>query len=71
MEDLSDSREYQIKDIDLRLSKNGVSVTLEVKNDQKSNYTGNVFIETYNRNNTSRGGDGWFCYCDADYLCFV
>lgn len=28
-------------------------------------------METYNRNNTSRGGDGWFCYCDADYICFV
>jgi len=32
---------------------------MEVKNDIKSNYTGNVFIETYNRNNVKRGGDGW------------
>ena len=71
IEDLSESREYQQKDIDMRLTKNGVSITLEVKNDQKSNYTGNVFVETYNRNNVSRGGDGWICYCDADYLCFV
>lgn len=71
IEDLSESREYQLKDIDMRLSKNGVSITLEVKNDLRSNYTGNVFIETYNRNNVKRGGDGWLCYCEADYLCFV
>lgn len=72
VEDLTECREYQLKDIDFRLTdKAGVSITLEVKNDIKSNSTGNVFIETYNRNNVSRGGDGWFCYCDADYLCFV
>lgn len=71
IEDLSNNRDYQQKDIDMRLTKNGTSITLEVKNDVKSNYTGNVFIETYNQNNKSRGGDGWICYCEADYLCFV
>ena len=71
VEDLSGMPEYQRKDIDMRLTKGGVSITLEVKNDIKSNSTGNVFIETYNRNNVKRGGDGWICYCEADYLCFV
>lgn len=72
IEDLSDNREYQRKDIDFRISNTeGVSITLEVKNDIRSNQTGNVFIETYNRNNVSRGGDGWLCYCEADYLCFI
>jgi len=71
IEDLTNDTEARAKDIDFRLSKNGLSATLEVKNDIKSNYTNNVFIETYNRNNTSRGGEGWFCYCEADYLCFV
>lgn len=71
VEDLTDIYEYRRKDIDFRLSKDGITITLEVKNDIKSNYTGNVFVETYNRNNTTRGGDGWACYCEADYMCFV
>lgn len=71
VEDLSDICEYWLKDIDCRLTKNDVSITMEIKNDLKSNYTGNVFVETYNRNNQKRGGEGWFCYCEADYLCFV
>ena len=69
--DVSDDAAYQRKDIDMMLCKNGLAVSLEVKNDIKSNTTGNVFIETYNQNNVSRNGDGWFCYCEADYLCFV
>lgn len=32
----------------MMLCKNGLAVSLEVKNDIKSNTTGNVFIETYN-----------------------
>jgi predicted AAA+ superfamily ATPase len=72
VEDLTNIVEYQLKDIDFRLTdKAGITITLEVKNDLKSNRTGNVFVETYNRNNVKRGGDGWICYCDADYLCFV
>lgn len=54
IDDVSDSRSYA--DTDLKISKNGVSVRLEVKNDIVSNYTGNVFVETYNRNNIKRGG---------------
>ena len=69
--DVSEIEEYQDRDIDLILSKNGITINLEVKNDIKSNYTGNVFVEIYNRNNTSRNGLGWFSYCDADYICFV
>lgn len=46
--DLSNDAEYQRKDIDMMLCKNGMAVSLEVKNDIKSNTTGNVFIETYN-----------------------
>lgn len=72
IEDLSGDWEYQQRDTDFRITnKKGVSITLEVKNDIKSNYTGNVFIETYNINNVKRGGQGWFAYCEADYLCFV
>ena len=69
--DVSDDEDYQKKDIDLVLSKNGITINLEVKNDIKSNYTGNVFVEIYNRNNISRNGLGWFAYSEADYICFV
>jgi len=55
----------------LRLTKDGVSITLEVKNDKRSNTTGNVFIEISNRNNISRNFVGWYGYCEADYLAFV
>lgn len=71
VEDVSDIREYQQKDIDFLLTKNNTSTTLEVKNDIKSCSTGNIFIETYNRNNYSRNYLGWYYYCEADYLAFV
>jgi hypothetical protein len=71
IEDVSGVYEYQRKDIDLRLTKNGLSTTLEVKNDKKSNQTGNVFIELRNRNNKSRNYEGWIKYCEAEYLAFV
>ena len=72
VEDLSGDYEYQRKDIDLRLTnKSGAITTLEIKNDKRSNQTGNVFIELTNRNNISRNYDGWYCYCEAQYLAFV
>ena len=71
VEDVSGKYEYQCKDIDLKLVKDGLSATLEVKNDLRSNDTGNVFVETYNKNNLSRNYDGWACYCEADYIAFV
>ena len=69
--DVSDNAEYRKKDIDIIISKNGKSATIEIKNDLRSNQTGNVYVELTNENNISRYGEGWFCYCDADYLCFV
>lgn len=69
--DVSDKLEYQLKDIDIIISKNGKSASIEIKNDVRSNQTGNVYIEITNENNISRNGAGWFAYCDADYLCFV
>lgn len=72
VEDLSGIYEYQRKDIDLRLTnKSGSITTLEVKNDKRSNQTGNVFIEFTNRNNYSRNYQGWYCYCEAQYLAFI
>ena len=70
--DVSDDKEYQRLDIDFVLENdNGQQTTLEVKNDLRSEETGNVFIETYSVNNHSRGGAGWYRYCEAAYLAFV
>ena len=35
--DVSDNTEYRKKDIDIIISKNGVSATVEIKNDLRSN----------------------------------
>lgn len=72
IQDLSSCREYQEKDIDMLITnKRGETAFIEIKNDVRSNYTGNVFIEYYSANNVSRNGQGWFYYCEADFLCFV
>ena len=51
--------------------RDGKETTLEVKNDLRSETTGNLFIETFCRYNVSRMGQGWYYYCQADYLAFV
>lgn len=71
IQDVSDDSAYQRIDIDLLLNKDGKQASLEIKNDLRSEQTGNVFIETYNRNNERRNGNGWYCYCEADYIAFV
>lgn len=71
IEDVSLSPSYQYRDIDFLLTKNGKTTSLEVKNDIRSNDTGNVFIEMFNQNNISRKYKGWFFYCEAQYLAFL
>ena len=71
IQDVSDDSTYQRIDVDLLLNKDGKQATLEIKNDLRSEQTGNVFIEIYNRNNERRNGNGWYCYCEADYIAFV
>jgi Holliday junction resolvase-like predicted endonuclease len=69
--DLSDNWEYRRKDIDLLLDNGKQQTTLEIKNDIKSETTGNIFIETYNEYNQSHSKQGWFFYCQACFLCFL
>lgn len=69
--DQSANPAYQRIDVDFTVLRDGKETTLEVKNDLRSETTGNVFIETYCRSNVSRTGDGWYYYCQADYLAFV
>lgn len=70
--DLSDDREAQRKDIDLLLvNPQQQRTTLEIKNDVRSESTGNVFIETYNIRNKSHSLQGWLFYCAAEFMCFL
>lgn len=71
VEDVSNIYEWQRKDVDFILRRNSSSTTLEVKNDVKSNTTGNVYVETWCEENKSRDGDGWYHYCEAEYIAFV
>lgn len=72
VDDVSNDIWFQTRDIDFIISRNGqTDTTLEVKNDIKSNYTGNVFAEDINYNNKSRNYKGWLHYCEANYICFV
>lgn len=70
--DVSDDWDYRRKDIDLLLvNKEQQQTTLEVKNEIRSETTGNIFIETYNSNNKSHSNRGWFFYCESQYICFL
>ena len=69
--DLRDDLEARWNDIDFLLEKDGKQTTLEVKTDFKSETTGNFFIEYENRNNKKHNYCGWYCYCKAQYICFV
>lgn len=70
--DVSNDWDYRRKDIDFILTnKQGQTTTIEIKTDAASENTGNVFIEYYNSNNQSHSYDGWFKYCEAEYIGFI
>ena len=71
VEDVSDNPLYWKKDIDLLVTnpETGNTAAIEVKNDTRMSKTGNFFIEYANPR--SRGGLGWFEFCEADYLYYV
>ena len=72
VKDLSDDWNYRRIDIDMLLtSPTGDTTTLEVKTDDASERTGNVFIEYANIHNKSHNYGGWYNYCEADFLAFV
>lgn len=71
VEDVSMALAYQFKDIDFVITKDGASTTLEVKNDLRSNQTGNIFVEETNYNNVRRNYKGWLYYSEAVYFCFL
>lgn len=70
--DVSDDWNYRRQDIDYIITnKENQTTTLEIKNDVASERTGNVFVETYNEQNTSHSNKGWFFYCRANHICFL
>lgn len=71
LEDVSDNKAYQKKDIDFIIYKNedDEHITIEVKSDTRIHSTGNFFIETIQ--NAEQNKVGWFYYCKADYLFYL
>ena len=70
VEDVSGNSEYWDKDIDFIITSpyTGAVKTFEVKFDSRINKTGNLFLETASA--YSKGGQGWFKFCEADYLAY-
>lgn len=67
---VSNDERYWDKDIDFIVtsSASGLTKSFEVKWDSRINKTGNLYLEIANIN--SKGGKGWFEFCQADYLAY-
>lgn len=69
VEDVSGNPDYWGRDIDFLItSPSGATKSFEVKWDERIHKTGNLFLET--ENPRSKGGKGWFQFCQADYLVY-
>lgn len=68
--DVSDSPEYWEQDIDFIITSptTGAIKTFEIKYDSRIHSTGNLYLELNNVH--SKGGIGWFNFCQADYLAY-
>lgn len=68
--DVSGNPEYWEKDIDFIITSphTNLTKTFEVKFDSRINSTGNLYLELTNVH--SKGGRGWFDFCQADYLAY-
>lgn len=66
VEDVSQNKEYQQKDIDFIVAKDGIETTIEVKTDAQMAHTGNFFIEREQGNKK-----GWYYYCEAEFLFYL
>lgn len=68
--DVSGDSEYWHKDIDFLITSptTGAIKAFEVKWDSRINQTGNLYLELTNVN--SKGGKGWFEFCQADYIAY-
>ena len=70
VQNVSANPEYWTKDIDFIVtsSTSGLTKSFEVKWDSKMYKTGNLYLELTNVH--SKGGNGWFKFCEADYIAY-
>ena len=70
VEDTTNNPYYWEKDIDFVItsSTTGTTKSFEVKWDSRINQTGNLYLELTNAH--SKGGQGWYKFCQADYLAY-
>ena len=70
VEDVSGNSEYWYRDIDFLITSpyTGAVKSFEVKWDTRINKTGNMYLEIESIN--SKGGKGWYEFCEADYLAY-
>ena len=62
--------DYWYRDIDFIITSpfSGETKTFEVKFDSCISRTGNLYLELTNIH--SKGGKGWFNFCEADYIAY-
>lgn len=70
VEDVSNNPDYWHRDIDFIITSptTGLTKTFELKWDSRINRTGNLYLELTNIH--SKGGKGWYEFCEADYLVY-
>jgi hypothetical protein len=70
IQDVSNNPDYWTKDIDFIATSptTGATRSFEVKWDARINQTGNLYLELSNVH--SKGGKGWFTFCQADFLAY-
>lgn len=68
--DVSNDSTYWDKDIDFIVTSpsSGLTKSFEVKYDDRIKDTGNLYLELTNVH--SKGGRGWYEFCQADYLAY-
>lgn len=68
--DVSGNPDYWQKDIDFIVTSptSGLTKSFEVKYDSRINSTGNMYLELTNVH--SKGGRGWYEFCEADFLAY-
>ena len=70
IQDTTDNPDFWYKDIDFILTSpaTGLVKSFEVKWDKRINGTGNLYLELSNVH--SIGGNGWWQFCEADFLAY-
>ena len=70
VESVTNNPDFFYKDIDFFVTSpfTGAVKSFEVKWDTRINFTNNLYLEMLNI--YSKGGKGWFKFCEADYLAY-